>query len=117
MASERRNITVPPELNRKLEQDHINASGLISDLLEAYFAYGDVDQAAEYAAEKRKDRHEEALSRACETLEQIPEEELDRFNEAVLNWASKIERPPEELVEIVSEYKETGETPEEAISA
>jgi len=117
MASERRNITVPPELNRKLEQDHINASGLISDLLEAYFAYGDVDQAAEYAVEKRRDRNEEALSRACETLSAIPEEKLDRFNEGVLNWASKIETPPEELVEIVNDYKESGEVPEEAISA
>ena len=117
MPSERRNITVPPELNRKLEQDHINASGLISDLLEAYFAYGDVDAAAEYTVEKRKDRTQEALSRACESLETIPEEELDRFNEGVLNWAAKVERPPETLVEIVIEYKETGEVPEEAISA
>lgn len=117
MASERRNITVPPELNRKLEQDHINASGLISDLLEAYFAYGDVDAAAEYAVEKRKERTEEALERACDTLSNIPEEKLDRFNEGVLNWASKIEKPPETVVEIVEEYKETGEVPEEAISA
>jgi DNA-binding FadR family transcriptional regulator len=115
MASERRNITVPPELNRKLEQDHINASGLISDLLEAYFAYGDVGEAAEYAAEKRKERQTDALEKACETLSGIPNEELDRFNDAVLNWASKIERRPEDLVEIVTEYKDTGEIPEEAV--
>jgi len=114
MASERRNITVPPEVNRKLEQDHINASGLISDLLEAYFAYGDVEEAAAYTAEKRASRQEDALERACDALGSIPPEELDRFNDGVLNWASKLERKPEDLVEIVTAWQENdGELPEE----
>jgi len=33
----RRNITIDSELNKKLKENHLNASALINDLLKTYF--------------------------------------------------------------------------------
>lgn len=37
MMKARRNITIDAELDKKLRQNHINASGLINELLKAYY--------------------------------------------------------------------------------
>lgn len=105
----RRNISLPDELNDKLDQPHLNASGLIQDLVRAYFAYGDIEKAAEHAAEKRQGDKEDRLREACELLQTVDADRLDRFNDAVLKQAAKLEIPPEALVEHVEYYAENDE--------
>lgn len=108
--SNRRNISLPPELDEKLSQSHINASGLIQELLWSYFAYGDVGEAAEAIAEKHQADRTEQLEDACSTLAGIKETsgDLDRTNPAVMNWSGKLEMPPETLLEHVEEYRDSG---------
>lgn len=113
MSKQRRNITISEEANQKLNQEHVNASGLIEDLVNAYFAYGSVEEAVELAAEKRAESRERRVLDAVESLSTIDDERLDRFNDAVLNQASKIEIPPEDLVELVEHYKENDDLPDE----
>lgn len=102
----RRNITVPQSVNEKLSQDHINASGLISDLLQAYFAYGDIEEAAEFTADHREQSLEEQLKDSLDALEGA---DADPANPAVLRQASKLEIPPEDMAGLLAEYRETGE--------
>lgn len=110
--SNRRNISIPDDLDKKLDQPHLNASGLIQDLLRGYFAYSDVDAAVEFTADKRNEDREQRLREMCEALVGVVEGDsgkLDRYNEGVLNWASRLEIPPETIVDIVEDYAETGE--------
>lgn len=111
--SNRRNISLPDELDDKLDAPHLNASGLIQDLLRAYFAYGDADEAAEHVHASRTDDRERRLLEAVQTLATIEKESqaghLDRYNDAVLKQASKLEIPPDQLLEHVREYLEFGE--------
>lgn len=106
-----RHISLPDDLNDKLDQPHINASGLIQDLVRAYFAYGDTESAVEHATKKRQDDRERRLTEACEKLQTISESgaHLDPFNDAVLKQASHLEIPPEAMVEHVEHFIETGE--------
>lgn len=109
----RRNISLPDELNDKLDQQHLNASGLIQDLLRAYFAYGSIDDAAEYADKQRQGDRERRTKEAVQQLATLEEtnvdEPLDMYNDAVLKQAGKLEIPPEAMVDLVAEYLETGE--------
>lgn len=115
--TDRRNISLPEDINDKLDQPHINASGLIQDLLRAYFSYGDIEQAAEYTAEKREDHYRQRLGEMVEKLTretddgeiEIVPEPWDQWNDAALNWGGKLEIPPEQVVEIVEHYSATGE--------
>lgn len=117
MAKERRNISISKDSNQILNREHVNASGLIDDLVRAYGAFGSVDDAVEYAAEKRQENREKRLTEAVETLSTIPADKLDRFNDGVLNQASRLEIPPEDLVGLVEHYKENDELPEEVFDA
>lgn len=110
--SRRRNISLPPELDDKLDQPHLNASGLVQDLLRAYFAYGDVDRAAEYTDEMRNQDKSARKREACEalaTIERSDNARLDIHNPAVLKHGSDLEMPLEEVVAMVRNYVETGE--------
>lgn len=52
---ERRNISIDRELDNWLSSDDVdNASELITDLLKAYRAYHDLDDAAKYVREKER---------------------------------------------------------------
>lgn len=52
---ERRNISIDHELDSWLSSDDVdNASELIADLLKAYRAYRDLDDAAKYIREKER---------------------------------------------------------------
>lgn len=52
---ERRNVSLPPELDSWLRSDDVeNASELITELLKAYRAYGDLDSAARYVRDKNR---------------------------------------------------------------
>ena len=113
MAKERRNISISKDANQILDQEHVNASGLIDDLVRAYGAYGSVEDAVNFTAEKRRENREKRLTDAVETLSTIPDETLDQFNDGVLNQASRLEIPPEDLVGVVEHYKENDELPEE----
>jgi len=115
MAKERRNISISKEANQILNQEHVNASGLIDDLVRAYGAYGDVEGAVEFSAEKRSENYEKRLLEAVEGLATIAPDQLDRFNDAVLNQASKLEVPPEDLVGITEHYRDNDELPEGAL--
>ncbi len=117
MAKDRRNISISKEANQILDQEHVNASGLIDDLVRAYGAYGSVEGAVEFSAEKRAENREKRLRDAVETLSTIDAEKLDRFNDGVLNQASRLEIPPEDLVGIVEHYRENDELPEEVLDA
>lgn len=117
MAKQRRNITISAETDEQLDQTHVNASGLIEDLVAAYFAYGSVDESVAYAAEKRSQDRERRLRDVVETLADRDDvDELDRFNDAIMTQAGRLETRPEELVELVERYVDDGDLPEEVIA-
>jgi len=113
MTKIRRNITLSKDAETILNQKHVNASGLIDDLVRAYGAYRDVDDAVRHITETRSETRTRALLEVAETLSSIPVEKLDKHNDAVLTQASRVELSPDTIVDIVKHYKNTGELPEE----
>lgn len=105
----RRHIYVDDDLNEKLDQPHINVSGLVTSLLEAYFATADVQEAAEHVAADRNGSGsgEQEIVEAVESLATIDADALDRHNPAVLRKAARLEMPPEQLVEHVEHYRDS----------
>lgn len=105
----RRNVTLPQSINDKLAQDHINASGLIADLLRAYFAYSDVEEAVEYTAEVREEDREKRIE---DTLEDLEGADANHKNPAVLRQAAALEIPPEQLAVALEQYRDDGTVPD-----
>jgi hypothetical protein len=110
MSKSRRNISLPDEYNQKLDREEINASGLITNLLRAYFALDSKEEAAELVADMKSQTQTAMWEDCCEALR---ETELRRTNDAVLNWAGKLECPPEKVIGAVQHYRKENELPEE----
>lgn len=109
----RRNVTIPESIDKKLKQDHVNASGLVTQLLRAYFAHGSVAEGAEYVVEARDVAREERLSDALEVLASRQDvDSLTEYNDAVLTKAAQLEVPADVLVSAVQQYASSGEVPD-----
>ena len=95
----RRNISISREADKYLSTPHMNASGLINDLVLAHAATGDVDAAVEKFIEDVKENRKTGLTKAEKILlTGRTAEELEPNNPAVMTQAEKLSISPEELI-------------------
>lgn len=130
MSKERLSVSVDAEVEQYLRQDHINASGLVNDLVKRYMN-GDAGENAlhEYRIQRLKDEAEEAetiAQRKREMIEELQrktrqkkkesrEDMVDTFlekgasipadpdNPMIQQYAEKLEKDPIELAEMLAE--------------
>ena len=125
MSKERTSLSLDPEVAQFLQQDHVNASGLVNKLVKQYMSGGAgeamvrqmrIDQLEselnELQAREEQKRRElqnlkeideektaeqkQALSEAKEALQDTPKEP---DNPAIQNWAQDLGMTPEELID------------------
>jgi len=129
MSKERRTVTLESEVNDYLAQDHVNASGLVNDLVKRHMNGDDTDgairefrirqleeEAEEYASRAERKRSEaQRLKQAAEQRQAEKEGEIsdalarlkgvprDAEHPAVKTQARKVGVEPSELVEQMPE--------------
>ena len=133
MSKERRTVTLESEVNDYLAQDHVNASGLVNDLVKRHMNGDDTDgairefrirqleeEAEEYASRAERKRTEaERLKQAAtekkaekredlnKAIEQLADAPRDPDNPAVESQARKLGIEPEDLVAELPERTDT----------
>ena len=133
MSKERRTVTLESEVNDYLAQDHVNASGLVNDLVKRHMNGDDTDgairefrirqleeEAEEYASRAERKRTEaERLKQAAtekeaekreelqKAIEQLADAPRDPDNPAVESQARKLGIKPEDLVAELPERTDT----------
>jgi protein subunit release factor A len=127
MSKQRRAVTLEPEVDEYLSQEHINASGLVNDLVKRHMNGEDTeaairefrinqleDEAEEYAgiAERKRERADklrevaeekkaERDKKVSEVVNDLAENDVPRDpdNEAIKTSAKKLDMTPEELLD------------------
>jgi len=95
----RRNITITPEADEYLSRPHMNASGLINDLVLAHARTGDVEAAVDKFVEDVERNRTVGLNQAADILlTGRTADDLEPDNPAVMTQAEKLRLPPEELI-------------------
>lgn len=95
----RRNITITPEADDYLSTPHMNASGLINDLVLAHARTGQVDAAVEKFVEDVRANRKTGLTQAEKILlTGRTADELEPDNPAVMTQAEKLSLSPDELI-------------------
>jgi len=95
----RRNISISREADKYLSGPHMNASGLINDLVLAHARTGDVDAAVEDFVEQIEENRMAGLNAAADILlTGRTADELEPDNPAVMTQADKLSISPEELI-------------------
>jgi len=133
MSKERRTVTLESEVNDYLAQDHVNASGLVNDLVKRHMNGDDTDgairefrirqleeEAEEYASRAERKRTEaDRLKQAAtekkaekreelqKAIEQLADAPRDPNNPAVESQARKLGIEPEDLVAELPERTDT----------
>lgn len=133
MSKERRTVTLESEVNDYLAQDHVNASGLVNDLVKRHMNGDDTDgairefrirqleeEAEEYTSRAERKRTEaERLKQAAtekkaekredlnKAIEQLADAPRDPNNPAVESQARKLGIEPEDLVAELPERMDT----------
>ena len=133
MSKERRTVTLESEVNDYLAQDHVNASGLVNDLVKRHMNGDDTDgairefrirqleeEAEEYASRAERKRTEaDRLKQAAtekkaekreelqKAIEQLADAPRDPDNPAVESQARKLGIEPEDLVAELPERTDT----------
>jgi len=133
MSKERRTVTLESEVNDYLAQDHVNASGLVNDLVKRHMNGDDTDgairefrirqleeEAEEYASRAERKRTEaDRLKQAAtekkaekreelqKAIEQLADAPRDSENRAVKTQARKLGIEPEDLVAELPERTDT----------
>ena len=104
MRKVRRNITISREADEYLSTPHMNASGLINDLVIAHARTQDVDAAVEKFVEDVRENRINGLTKAESILlTGRTADDLDPDNPAVLTQAEKLHMTPEELIAKLAE--------------
>jgi len=95
----RRNITITPEADEYLGRPHMNASGLINDLVLAHARTGDIEAAVDKFVEDVERNRTVGLNQAADILlsGRTPEQ-LEADNPAVMTQAEKLRIPPQDLI-------------------
>lgn len=131
MGKEIKSVSIDEGLAEAIDEaDDLNLSGLVNEMLRAYFTTGDTHRSAirsrlEQVEEEIEETEEELneLRNEKERLEQLLEKEeaemeplreqavelfsgrdVDVTNPAVEQWAMKLDMPPQELLEKVEEW-------------
>jgi cell division FtsZ-interacting protein ZapD len=128
MSKERSTFSLDPEVNEFLQQDHVNASGLVNKLVKQHMNGGadedilrefriqqlksELNQIESQKEQKRKEleklqeidqskseERQHELEKAREELAQTPK---DPENPAIQNWAEKLGISAEELIEEIT---------------
>lgn len=125
MSKERTSLSLDPEVAQFLQQDHVNASGLVNKLVKQYMGggagedmirqfrieqlEGELNELQAQEEQKRKqlqqlkevsqqktEEQKQALEEAKDALQGTPKEP---DNPAIKNWASDLGMSPEELID------------------
>ena len=103
----RRNITITPEADEYLSTPHMNASGLINDLVLAHARTGDVEAAVDKFVEDVRANRTVGLNQAADILlTGRTADELEADNPAVLTQAEKLSLSPDELIAKLKDTEE-----------
>ena len=104
MRKVRRNITISREADEYLSTPHMNASGLINDLVLAHARTGDVEAAVDKFVEDVRESRTVGLNQAADILlTGRTADDLEADNPAVMTQAEKLRLTPEELISKLAE--------------
>lgn len=123
MTKERRAVSIDEDVDEYLDQPHVNASGLVNDLVKRHMN-GDVeDGIREYRIRQLREEADEYETRAerkreqAEKLRELAEEQQDERREelsAVIDQLADAPRDPSNPA-IKTKAKKVGLTPEELV--
>jgi len=95
----RRNITITPEADEYLSRPHMNASGLINDLVLAHARTGDIEAAVDKFVNDVRANRTVGLNQAADILlSGRTADELEPDNPAVMTQAEKLRLSPQDLI-------------------